>query len=81
MLESYHDEMKALIEAGSFDEQALLSLRAKYRDTFDQLALIKAKSRYDFLQMLTAEQKAKMAEFVEKRKAKGEHDHPPRPEF
>jgi protein CpxP len=71
-LKSYREELKAIIAGNDFDSQAILDLRAKYKFTFDQIALIKAKEKYDFLQLLTPEQKDKLQKMMEKR-----HQRPP----
>jgi len=67
MMKVFHQSMETLLTASTFDEQAILALKANYKPTFDQLALIKAKSRYDMFALLTEEQKDKWRLMQEKR--------------
>ncbi|PCI58705.1 MAG: hypothetical protein COB35_13150 [Gammaproteobacteria bacterium] len=64
---AFHQAMKELLTASSFDEQAILTLKTSYKPTFDQLAMIKAKSRYDMYALLTQEQKDKWNTMHEQR--------------
>ncbi len=59
MMQAFQQAMQSLVTASSFDEQAILALKENYKSTFDQLALIKARSRFDLYAMLTPEQKDK----------------------
>ena len=74
MLKSYHDELKVLITADNYDEQAVLSLRAKYQDIFTQLALIKTKGRHDFWKILTPEQRIKLQQKMDRMARKEHHE-------
>jgi len=60
-LQSFHQQSRALSMAEQFDEQAFINLRSEFQDSFDQMALIKVKSKHSFMQLLTQEQKDKMA--------------------
>jgi len=71
-MQAFHQSMKELLTAATFDEQAILTLKANYKPTFDQLAIIKAKSRYDMYALLTQEQKDKWNAMHEKHM-----EHPP----
>lgn len=70
MMQAFHQSMQTLLTASTFDEQAILALKASYKATFDQLGLIKAKSRYDMFALLTAEQKDKWLLMQEKKMAR-----------
>jgi protein CpxP len=68
MMQAFHQAMQSLLTASSFDEQAILALKENYKATFDQLALIKARSRFDLFAMLTPEQKDKWLAMQQRRK-------------
>jgi len=76
MMQAFHQAMQTLLTADTFDEQAILALKDNYKSTFEQLALIKAKSRFDMFAMLTDEQKDKWLAMQQKRHEKrmGEHE-------
>lgn len=59
-MQSFHQQSKSLITSESFDEQAFVDLQNQHQDTFAQMALIKAKTKHNFLKLLTAEQKEKL---------------------
>ena len=50
---------KQLME-DSFNEQAFIDLQSEYQETFAQMALIRAKSKNNFMKILTEEQREKM---------------------
>lgn len=62
-LQGFHQQSKALIMADSFDEQAFRDLQNQYQHNFTEMALIKAKNKHSFMQLLTAQQKEKMKSF------------------
>ncbi len=68
-MKAFHQAMQVLLTAPAFDEQAILDLKVNYKTTFDQLALIKAKTRYDIFALLTPEQKDKWLAMQEKMQA------------
>jgi Spy/CpxP family protein refolding chaperone len=59
-LQDFNQQSKALIMANNFDEQAFIDLQKQYQDSFAQMSLIKAKTKYNFMQILTEEQKEKV---------------------
>lgn len=70
------DQLKALVQADSFDEAAVRALlEAKQKDRLDQ-DVSRAKLQFDINKVLTVEQKAKLAErqqkWHEKAKARAE---------
>lgn len=69
MMAAFQQVRQTLLTASTFDEQAILALKANYKSTFEQLGLIKDKSRYDIFALLTAEQKDKWRLLQEKRMA------------
>ncbi|WDE04983.1 Spy/CpxP family protein refolding chaperone [Thalassomonas viridans] len=56
---SFKEEMKTLLAADSFDEEAFAALQAKYQDSFQQKGLLRAKTRHAVIQVFTDEQKEK----------------------
>lgn len=70
------DELNALIHAEEFDESAFMLLQQKKAEQQAQVSLISAKSKHQMLQLLTVEQKQKLAELkqqqMEKRQLKKE---------
>lgn len=56
-MKQYKEQVKGLIEAETFDQQAFLSLRNEYHTTFTSFALAKAMTKHAMLTVLTAEQK------------------------
>jgi Spy/CpxP family protein refolding chaperone len=59
-LKGFHQQRKVLIMEDSFNEQAFIDLQSQYQETFSQMALIKAKTKHNFIQLLTEEQNEKM---------------------
>jgi len=71
-MSGFHQQVKALMQAETFDEQAFSVLQSQYQGNFQHMALIKAKTKHAMFQVLTSEQQEKMQEFKEKRgKRKG----------
>ncbi|WP_068544394.1 Spy/CpxP family protein refolding chaperone [Thalassotalea crassostreae] len=64
------EQMKAIIHADTFDELAFKALQSRQAVKMQKLGLIKAKSMHEMYQVLTAEQKQKMAEMADARKQK-----------
>lgn len=58
-LKSFRTEMKALMKADFFDEQAFIQLQSRYQPTLSQLALVKAKTKHAMKTVLTVEQREK----------------------
>jgi Spy/CpxP family protein refolding chaperone len=59
-LKSFHQQSKVLTMEDSFNEQAFIDLQSEYQETFAQMALIRAKSKNNFMKILTEEQREKM---------------------
>lgn len=62
-LVAYHEKRKALMSAEAFDEAGFSNLNAEYQNTFAQLALLKAKTKFAMKSVLTEEQIAKLEKF------------------
>lgn len=69
-MKSFKEQIKSLIDASTFDEQAFNAAYLQYQDTFAQLALNKAKTRHAMYQVLTTEQQEKWQTFMENKKEK-----------
>lgn len=67
-LRSYKQTEHALIHSSNFNAQAWQTLNAQYQTNFLAMAVLKAKTKYDIWNLLTAEQKT-----VAKEKVKGKH--------
>lgn len=65
-MESFHDQKKALMTASEFDDEGFSALFVKYQGNFEQMALIKAKSKHAMYQLLNEEQQAKFNDFKSK---------------
>lgn len=68
-LTEYKTKRKALMSAEAFDEAAFSNLNAEYQNTFAQLALLKAKTKFAMKSVLTEEQLAKLEKV--KRRGRG----------
>ncbi len=66
-MKAFKVQVKTLMSADSFDEQAFVQLQAGNQDVFAALALIKAKSKFAMKSVLTAEQLAKFSSMKHKR--------------
>ena len=64
-------QMKALVQAESFDEQAFRDLMSQQQVHKTQMALIHAKMKNAVWNVLNAEQQAQMSEMMEKRGKRG----------
>lgn len=75
-LAAYHEKRKALMSAEAFDEAGFSNLNAEYQNTFAQLALLQAKTRFAMKSVLTEEQITKLEKFKRRggkdRKGSGE---------
>lgn len=69
-LKRYHSELNLLIKADYFDEQAAITLHNAYQLNLTQVAITKAKTRHDILQVLSEQQKVKWFALIEKRQEK-----------
>lgn len=66
-MKAFREQVKSLMEANIFDEQAFSAVYSQYQTTFEQAALLKAKKKHAISKILTVEQKEKWQKFNEKR--------------
>ncbi len=64
---AFREQIKALMSAESFDEEAFVQLQASNQDVFSAMALTKAKSKFAMKSVLTEEQLAKFRSMKHKR--------------
>ncbi|MEW6992783.1 Spy/CpxP family protein refolding chaperone [Colwelliaceae bacterium MEBiC 14330] len=55
-MKAFRQQVKTLMSAENFDEQAFIALQAGNQDIFNQVALIKAKNKFAMKGVLTPEQ-------------------------
>jgi Spy/CpxP family protein refolding chaperone len=61
-----HQQMRQLIESGAFDENKARTLASQQTQTMTELAVQKARVESDLYQVLTADQKTKLDQFLDK---------------
>ncbi len=61
-LQPLHEEMRAVVEAATFDENAAKAIIAKETAIMSELHLLRVRTESAVFNLLTAEQKAKLAE-------------------
>ncbi len=66
-MKSFREQVKTLMSADTFDEQAFIQLQASNQDVFASMALIKAKSKFAMKSVLTEEQLEKFRSMKHKR--------------
>ncbi|MCW8832612.1 MAG: Spy/CpxP family protein refolding chaperone [Colwellia sp.] len=66
-LQQFKKEVKVLVQAKNFDEQAFIALQGAYQPSFEQAALAKAKTKNAIFNVLSAEQQQKWLKIMEKR--------------
>lgn len=66
-MKAFRQQVKTLMSADSFDEQAFIQLQASNQDVFSAMALIKAKSKFAMKSVLTEEQLDKFSLIKHKR--------------
>jgi protein CpxP len=66
-MKAFRQQVKSLISAESFDEQAFVQLQASNQDVFSAMALIKAKSKFAMKNILTKDQLEKLSSMKHKR--------------
>ncbi|KGJ86473.1 Spy/CpxP family protein refolding chaperone [Colwellia psychrerythraea] len=66
-MKAFREQVKTLMSAESFDEQAFVQLQANNQDVFAAMALVKAKSKFAMKSVLTAEQLEKFHSMKHKR--------------
>jgi protein CpxP len=66
-LNAFRDQVRTLMSAESFDEQAFIQLQASNQDIFASVALVKAKSKFLMKSILTQEQLEKFNKMKNKR--------------
>jgi len=64
--EQYHQQMLQLIQSGSFDEGKAQTIATQESQTHIQLEVQKARIHSELYQLLTADQKTKLAQFLAK---------------
>ncbi len=69
-MQQFRTEVKALVQAEIFDEQAFIALQGAYQPSFAQAGLAKAKTKHAIFNILTTEQKNEWSEIMAKRKEK-----------
>jgi len=73
-----HADMRALEASGPFDEAKTRALATQNAQTMIELQVQHARIKSEMMQVLTADQKAKLAEFEAKKEARmGKHMTPP----
>lgn len=70
-MKAFKAQIKSLMDASVFDEQAFRNVYSQYQATFEQAALLKAKNKHAIEQILTSEQKDKWIKMKEKSDKKG----------
>lgn len=68
VMKAYREQLKTLMDAEVFDEQAFTQLHSDNQDIFAAKALIQAKSKFKMKQVLTTKQLAKLKKMKNKRK-------------
>jgi len=66
-MKAFREQVKTLMSADSFDEQAFIQLQANNQDVFAAMALVKAKSKFAMKSVLTEEQLLKFRSMKHKR--------------
>jgi protein CpxP len=70
-MKAFRSEVKVLMQAEYFDEQAFTQLQSRYQPTFAQVALMKAKTKHAIAKVLTVEQRAKWFQLRKMQKGHG----------
>jgi len=65
-----YKKMRAIEEASTFDEAAARTLAAQRAQTMTELIVQKARIKSELMAVLTADQKAKLAKFMDRRQAR-----------
>ena len=66
-MKAFREQVKTLMSADSFDEQAFIQLQASNQETFAAMALIKVKSKFAMKSVLTEQQLEKFRSMKHKR--------------
>ena len=69
-MEAFRQQVKTLMSAETFDEQAFSQLHASNQDVFSAMALVKAKSKFAMKSVLTEEQLEKFSAMKHKRSSR-----------
>jgi len=75
-----HSDMRTLEASGPFDEAKTRSLATQNAQTMIELQVQHARIKSEMMQVLTADQKTKLAEFEAKKEARMKEHMPPPPE-
>ena len=70
-MKAFRDDVKVLMQAEYFDEQAFTVLQSRYQPAFAQLALMKAKTKHAIAKVLTVEQRVKWFQLTKMKKGHG----------
>ena len=62
-LKAYREQVKELTLADNFNESAFTTLQAQYQSNFQELGLLRAKTKHAMMQVLKEEQQSKWREF------------------
>lgn len=66
-MRQFHSQMNQIAESGTFDEAKVRALATQQSQTMVELAVQHARIKSEMIQVLTADQKAKLAKFEAKR--------------
>ena len=79
-MEQYHASMQALEASGTFDEAKTRALATQNAQTMIELQVQHARIKAEMIQVLTADQKTKLAQFEAKKEARMKDHMAPPPE-
>ena len=71
----FHAQMSQLEQSGTFDEAKVRALATQQSQTMIELAVQHARIKSEMVQVLTADQKTKLAQFEAKREQRMQHMH------
>jgi Spy/CpxP family protein refolding chaperone len=80
-MKQFHSQMNQIEQSGAFDESRVRALATQQSQTMIELAVQHARIKSEMIQLLTADQKAKLAQFEAKREQRMEKhmQHMPEP--
>jgi Spy/CpxP family protein refolding chaperone len=78
-VKQFHSQMDQLTQSGTFDEAKVRALATQQAQVHVELAVQHARIKSEMLQVLTADQKAKLAKFQARRAARMERHMTPEP--
>ena len=74
-----HKAMEQLVASGAYDEAKVRAVAAQQAQTFQELAVQKARIDSEMMQVLTADQKTKLASIRQQHEQRMKQDAPPEP--